>query len=173
MGQPYVFYRMGLVLGPIYTVLIAIICQISSNMYLNVKDLTPRKPESVYEIAFALFGRPSIFVVTLTIFMSVYGSIILYYMIIGDTVSTLMMSLMIDEPDNGGKPVDLDNYPWWVQLSTSKAFGILIMAASQLPMIFKRQLTEMKIVSYMLAAIVLTFVILVFSELMTDGNQVS
>lgn len=40
-------------------------------------------------------------------------------------------------------------------------------------MIFKRQLTEMKVVSYMLAGIVLVFVALVFSELMTDENKVS
>lgn len=40
-------------------------------------------------------------------------------------------------------------------------------------MIFKRQLTEMKVVSYMLAGIVLVFVALVFSELMTDEIKVS
>ena len=58
-------------------------------------------------------------------------------------------------------------------MSTNKAAGILIMAASQLPMIFKRQLTEMKVVSYGLASVVIVFIALVFYQLMTDDKKVS
>ena len=47
------------------------------------------------------------------------------------------------------------------------------MAAFQLSVIFKRQLTEMKVVSYMLAGVVIVFVSLVFYELMTDDKKVS
>ncbi len=92
--------------------MVACLGQVSSMMYLKTKDLTPKKPESVYEIAYILFGRPSIFVVTITMFISNYGALILFYMIIGETVSTLMMSLLV-EPENGGS-VDMENYPLWV-----------------------------------------------------------
>ena len=74
LGLPYTFYRLGLVLGPIYCFMVAILGQVSTLMYFKAKDLTPKKPESVYEIAYVLFGRPSIFVVTITMFISIYGA---------------------------------------------------------------------------------------------------
>ena len=112
LGSPFTFYRLGLVLGPIYCFMIAILGQVSTLMYFKTKDLTPKKPESVYEIAYVLFGRPSIFVVTITMFISIYGALVMYYMVIGDTLSTIMISLLT-EPENGGK-IDLDGYPLWV-----------------------------------------------------------
>ena len=129
LGIPFAFYRMGLILGPIFVLMMAILSQISTMMILKVKDMTPRKLESVYEIAYLLFGRPSIFVVCITMFLGIYGALILYYIIIGDTVSTLMMSLLLGS-DHLEKDIDLDNEPWYVQLSTHRSFGVLIMAAS-------------------------------------------
>jgi len=129
LGIPFAFYRMGLVLGPIFVLMMALLSQISTMMILKVKDMTPRKLESVYEIAYLLFGRPSIFVVCITMFLGIYGALILYYIIIGDTVSTLMMSLLLGA-DHAEKDIDLDNEPWYVQLSTHRSFGVLIMAAS-------------------------------------------
>ena len=112
IGLPFAFYRLGLVLSPIFCVIVACLGQVSSMMYLKTKDLTPKKPESVYEIAYILFGRPSIFVVTITMFISNYGALVLFYMIIGETVRTLMVSLLV-EPENGGS-IDMESYPWWV-----------------------------------------------------------
>ena len=40
-------------------------------------------------------------------------------------------------------------------------------------MIFKRQLEELKIVSYIFLALVFSFIVLLFSELMTDSVKVS
>ena len=112
LGLPFAYYHLGLVLSPIFCFIVASLGQVSSMMYLKTKDLTPKKPESVYEIAYILFGRPSIFVVTITMFISNYGALVLFYMIIGETVRTLMMSLLV-EPENGGS-VDMESYPWWV-----------------------------------------------------------
>lgn len=63
LAMPYAFYRLGLFLGLICAFLIAVLTHFSSMMYLKVKDLTPRRYESIYEIAYLLLGRPSIFVV--------------------------------------------------------------------------------------------------------------
>ena len=89
LGFPYAFSRMGVTLGIISTITMAIIAHFSSMMYLKTKDLMPRRYESIYEIAYLLFGRPSIFVVCTILMVGNYGAIVLYYMIIGETLSTL------------------------------------------------------------------------------------
>ena len=68
-------------------IFVAISAHISSIMYLKVKDLTPRRQESIYEIAYLLLGRKSIFIVCIVMFATNLAAMILYYIIIGDTVS--------------------------------------------------------------------------------------
>ena len=89
LGLPFAFYRLGLPLGLTFCLLVAVLCHFSTMMYLKVKDLTPGHYESVYEIAYAMFGRASIFVVCVIMFLNNFGAVILYYMVIGETISTL------------------------------------------------------------------------------------
>ena len=75
--MPFAFYRMGLFLAIITCFFIGILSHFANVMYLKVKDLTPRKLESVYEIAYLLFGRLSIFVVCFIMFMTNFALIIM------------------------------------------------------------------------------------------------
>ena len=74
---------MGLYLGLATNFIIAFLSHSSNVLYMKVKDLTPRRYESIYEIAYLLVGRPSIFFVCIVMFLSNVGSIIMFYMIIG------------------------------------------------------------------------------------------
>ena len=65
LGMPYALQQMGIYLGLSSTVLMAILSHFSTMMHLKVKDMTPRRYESMYEIAYLLMGRPSIFFVCL------------------------------------------------------------------------------------------------------------
>ena len=115
LGFPFAYYHLGLTLAIIMTVVLAINTHVSSMMYLKVKDLTPRKLESIYEIAYLLFGRASIFVVCCIMFLSNSGGIVLYYMIIGDTLSGLMKQALIEpsgEKSVAEMDIDLAEYPW-------------------------------------------------------------
>ena len=96
LGLPFAFYRFGLPLGLAFTLLVAFLCHFSTMMYLNVKDMTIGRYESVYEIAYALFGRFSIFFVCSIMFLNNFGSTILYYMVIGDTCSSLSSQILMD-----------------------------------------------------------------------------
>ena len=58
-------------------------------LYLRAKDLTPRKYESIYEIAYLLNGKVGIYVVIIVQFMSAFFAMVMYYMILGDTVGHL------------------------------------------------------------------------------------
>ena len=87
--MPYAISRMGLLVGLVSIVGIACLSHISSMMYLKVKDLTPGNHESIFELAYTLSGRPAIFVVCLVQYFLNFFSIVLYYMVIGDTASQL------------------------------------------------------------------------------------
>jgi len=108
-------------------------------MYLKTKDLTPRKLESMYEIAYLLFGRASIFIVCTMMFVTNYGSIVLFYMFIGETAKTLFEQALLT-PSSGETDIDLAMQPWWVSVVTHKSAGILIAGLVHLGIIFKRQL---------------------------------
>ena len=57
-------------------------------MLLKMKDLTPRRYESMYEIAYLLLGRQSIFYLCAIQFISIFGAMILYYTIMGHILSS-------------------------------------------------------------------------------------
>ena len=89
LGVPFAFYHMGMINGVFVCLSVAILSHISSMLYLRLKDLTPRKYESIYEIAYLLTGRSSIFVVCAIQLAMVFSSMLIYYMIIGDTIAKL------------------------------------------------------------------------------------
>jgi len=89
LGIPYAFYHVGLINGIILLLFFAGTGHLSVMLYLRTKDLTPRKYESTYEIAFLLFGRASIFVVTGTLFFFGLSMMVMYYIILGETVGHL------------------------------------------------------------------------------------
>lgn len=176
LGLPFAFYHLGIPLSLILCFIMATLGHFSSMMYLKTKDLTPGKYESIYEIAYLLFGRPSLFVVLAILFSSVLGSAILYYIVIGETYSTLTTQLLVmpDDPKSIYQiQSEMDKYPWWLQMTTNRRMGTLLAGGIHLVTIYKRQLKEMKVVSYMLLIIVSIFIVMVCSELFTDGVAVA
>ena len=86
-------------------------------MHMKVKDLTPRRYESVYEIAYLLVGRASIFTVTSIMILGNFMSCVMFYMVLGETLSTLFIQLIIVRAENKTldylENMDLSQYPWW------------------------------------------------------------
>ena len=98
LGLAYAFSRLGLPLGIVLCLIFATLAHLSNMLHMKTKDLTPRKYESVYEIAYLLVGRPSIFVVCIVMLASTLSALVMYYIIIGDTVSSLMRQVLLEEP---------------------------------------------------------------------------
>lgn len=93
--MPYALSRMGIFFGVVLIFITAALSHFSSMMQLKVKDLTPRRYESLYEIAYLLVGRKSIFAICIVQFLSNYFACIMFYMIIGETISLLMVQLFV------------------------------------------------------------------------------
>ena len=168
LGLPYAFYHLGLFLGVIACLIVACLSHLSTIMHLKTKDLTPRRYESVYEIAYLLVGRPSIFFVCTIMFLANMGSIVMYYIIIGDTMSSLATQALIVPAE--GKSLEeiqseLGEYPWWIQIICSKVTMIACVGIILLSVIFKKQIEELKFVSYVFMGIVIVFICLLITEL--------
>ena len=63
VAMPYAISRLGIGLGSLAILVVAILSFISSMMYLKVKDTVPGNHESIYELAYCLSGRAAIFMV--------------------------------------------------------------------------------------------------------------
>lgn len=100
LGLPFAFYRMGITLAVITTLLISVLSCISSMMLLKIKDLTPRRYESLYEIAFLLLGRQSIFYVSVITIIMMYGFLIMYYTLMGDIITSFFKEILIESNAN-------------------------------------------------------------------------
>ena len=96
LGIPFAFYRFGLFLGITMLILITILAHFSSMMYMKIKDLTPRRYESIYEIAYLLIGRASIFILCTIMTFAISGFCVLLYFALGEIISQLIIPSNID-----------------------------------------------------------------------------
>ena len=136
-----------------------LLAHLSNLLHMKIKDLTPRKYESIYEIAYLLFGRASIFVVSINMMVLNVGALILYYMLIGDIGSSLMINLLVGPPVDG-KQASLDDQDWTVKFACNRVTQIVVVGALLLLVVFKRRLNEMKMISFLFLAIVGLFLVL-------------
>ena len=90
VGMPFAIYNCGAILGVSIIVIFALITQVSVILMLHTKDLTPRKYESLYEIGYILMGRWSIFIICAVLFMTNFGTVVLYFIIFGDTLGSTL-----------------------------------------------------------------------------------
>jgi len=69
----------------------------SSMLYLKAKDLTPGKPESLYELGYILLKRPSIFIISCILAINSLGLCMVYFIIFGNTLGGIVASLSGEE----------------------------------------------------------------------------
>ena len=165
---PYAVHHMGLFLSIGTIIVVAIISHISNMMYLKVKDLTPCKHESIYEIAYLLLGRPAIFTVCIVQYLLNFSSMVLYYIIIGDTIGNIFSHFFVNKDaltTRGEAQQDLKSESVWTQIVSHRSFWILTVGAVLLSIIFMRQLRELKVISYIFMMIMLLFLGLLSLEL--------
>lgn len=73
MGLPYAFYYLSIEVGLVLIVLMAIQTVLSVKVYLEAKELIPGNPDSLFEIGYILFKRPSIFFICFIIVFNSFG----------------------------------------------------------------------------------------------------
>ena len=107
LGLPFAFYRVGFINGCFCLLLMALLSYWSSMMYLRVKNLTPERYESIYEISYYLLGRPFVFTTLIIVLCTTVASMLLYYIILGETIGHLMTQMIVGE-SNGRSQEEMD-----------------------------------------------------------------
>jgi len=126
-------------------------------MYLNVKDLVPDKPDSLYEIGYMLVGRASIFVLASIFIINSFGLCMIYFIVFGDTFGQLVASFTDDQ--------ELGSV-WY----TSRWCFSVPLAVVLLPIVLKKELAELTWISYVLFISLGLFVLVNFIQLTFDSQ---
>jgi len=89
---PYSFYHAGIPISILILISSALVAINAGRLYLWAKEMTPGKPENIYELCFAWQRRPGIFITGFVLFLNSFGMMIVYFIIFADTTVTLMLS---------------------------------------------------------------------------------
>ena len=176
IALPYAIYHMGIYLSITTLVITAFLSHISSMMYLKVKDLAPLHLQSSYELAYLLVGRWAVYLVCIVQYFLNYGTIVLYYSIIGDTVAHLFAGALV--PHLAIKSIDetkemIKIEPIGTQIVAHRATTIVFVGLALCFVVFMRQLHELKEFTSVFMAFLLAFLVFFYIELFVNGGNIT
>lgn len=155
VALPWSFYMLGIYPALAIMVVMACLTVNSSVLYLKAKDLTPGKPESIYELGYILMKRASIFIISGILTLNGLGMCMIYFMIFGNTIGSIVAGINNFE----GQP---DTFITGSTFIYQRTIYILVLAMFLLPIIVKKELQELHIVSMGLFGSILLFILILF-----------
>ena len=113
------------------------------------------KYSSFSEIAYILLGRKSVFLINVIVFIGCFQLMILYFIIIGDILASFASQILNE----------LDTF------RTSRACYVILVGIMLFPMIFKKEIHELKLASVMLFIAIFLFVVVFIFQLVSAGTD--
>lgn len=141
-------------MGIILNIVFAAATLYSCLLYLKAKDLAGNI-WSFSEIGFLLVGRPSVFIINSVVFIGCFQLMIIYFIIIGDILSSFSVEILGESNT----------------FLTSRGFYVLVVAIALSPFIFKKEIHELKIASFLLFIAIILFVIVFTFQLIKSGTD--
>ena len=174
IAVPYAVYHMGVYMSVVCLIVVSLLSHLSNMMYIKIKDVCPAHFESVFELAYQLAGKPALYFVCFIQYVLNFGTIILYFVIIGDTSSALMASFFVSEDASKSQDLVRDiitQKSIGAQILAHRATSIAVVGVLLLAFIFMKQLSDLKAISYVFMAFVMGFIGLMFAELYAKGGN--
>jgi amino acid permease len=156
VSVPYSFVSVGIPLGILLNVLAVIVTIFSCDLYLAGKDIVPDKPDSLYEIGYMVIGRNAIYMISSIQFLNSFGLMLVYFILFGDTSAQLVANVFND----GNMTI------WWCE----RFFYVLLLGAVLMPVILKKELAELEILSWILFGSIGLFILTDLWQLLIDPN---
>jgi sodium-coupled neutral amino acid transporter 11 len=161
VGIPYAMYHTGIPFGILLNLFVMLSCWYSCKLYLAAKNLVPVYVESLYEIGFVCMGRASIFLISIILLISSAGLMMIYFIVFGDTFASIIKQTCYPDLTD-------DKDVFW----TGRIFYVLCLGVALIPIILKKELRELKLVSVTLFVAIGTFV-LIFVIQLSMGKAVN
>ena len=138
MGLPYAIYHCGIPLGLFLNISLCLSTYYSFILYYGAKNQIPVRVGSLYEIGFVSLGRSSIFLISVIQLISSFGLMLIYFITFGDTFASITQQLLF--PDSGKN------------FLTMRVCYVLLLGLALSPLVLKKDLAELKIISVVLFA---------------------
>lgn len=116
----------------------------SGFLFITCKLLSPVKIETLYELGYVSMGKWSIYLISFIAIVCNDGFCMIYFIVFGDVAASFSQQLFFNGQSN---------------IMTTRQFWIIGLAIAMLPIIFKKALAEIKIISYMLFGAVIVFIL--------------
>lgn len=156
VGIPYANYTSGLDFGIILNIISPILAWTSGFLFMTCKLMSPIKIETLYELGYTTMGKWSIYFISFIAIVCNQGFCMIYFIVFGDCAASVARDLIWPEQTN---------------IATTKQFWVLVLSVILLPIIFKKELKEMKVISYALFISVLFFIFFLAFQLANNGLE--
>ena len=152
IAVPYAFLQSGFIIGMSLNIMIIVINICTCYVYLTCMKLTPYRVESLYELSYIAMGPFGIYIVSIILFLSIGGVMIILFSSFGDIVASLVAS-NVDENS----------------ILKKRYIYIAVLAVLYIPIIIKRRIAEFKLLSVIFLVAIGIFILLVGIELIKYG----
>lgn len=124
-------------------------CWYGCVLYFGAKSLVPVHIESLYEIGYVVLGRFSIFLISVTLLVTAIGLIMIYFIVFGDSFASIVRQTFFST-----LPLDETNF------FVRRTLWSFILGIGLTPVILKKEMAELKLVSITLFAAIGLFVLI-------------
>ena len=131
----------GFEVGIMVNVVIIGFMMYCTHLYISSRDLLGF--DSISELSYMSFGRSSVFIINILVAFVIFG-ILLLYLILFSKISLSLVEPLVGQPKEGGDETLIQI------MLLSKTTYILLVTAVSMPIMLKKNLSELKIQSQIL-----------------------
>jgi len=155
---PHAVYQVGIPMGMIIQVFSAALSFLSCTLYMKAQKMVPFPVETLYDLGYIVMRtRVIVFFIAVLLLTSCTGCSIIYLILFGDTMASIMKQAVRAS----------DDYP----ILAGRTLYVLIISGFLGPLLFKRHLNELTIVSVVLALAFITFLAAFIYQLAALGTS--
>ena len=151
---PYAVANCGWKTAIAMNLVVAVCGYWSGLLYIKAKMMCPIPVLTLYELGYVATGKWSIYLISFIAAMNNVGSVIVYFIIMGDLGAQISLKLFFSENQN---------------IMTTRTFWVIIFATALVPIVIKKVINDFKWVSYTLFGALVMFVLFFAYQLAANG----
>lgn len=162
VSVPYAMSAPGFEIGIIVNVVIITFMMYCTHLYMSSRDLFGF--DSISELSYMSFGRSSVFIINILVAFVIFGILLLYLILFSKISLSLVVPFIGEPPEDGDEDL-------MARILTNKTTYILLVTAISMPIMLKKNLSELKIQSQILfLGVILLLCVLALMQFQISEN---